>query len=92
MPNHGEISTLPQVALRSTSGYAWFAISDGPSLRSLGVYSNTPYYHRHITKHIAAVAGRIAIHLYRQLIYFGTSLCPMQSGILELSAKRVLAV
>lgn len=34
---------------------------------------------------------RMAIRPFRQLIYFDTSLCPMQSGILELSAKRVLA-
>ncbi len=47
-PNHGEISALPQVALRSTSGYAWFAISDGPSLRSLGVLIYAPTSsHRH---------------------------------------------
>ena len=51
-----------------------------------------PNHHRAITKHIAAVAGRMAIRPFRQLIYFDTSLCTMQSGILELSAKRVLAV
>ena len=32
-PNDSEVSALPQVALRSTSGYAWFAISDGTSSR-----------------------------------------------------------
>ena len=31
-------ATSPQVALRSTSGYAWFAISDGPSMQSLGLW------------------------------------------------------
>ena len=31
--NDSEVSALPQVALRSTSGYAWFAISDGTSSR-----------------------------------------------------------
>ena len=40
-PNHEEVSALPQVTLRSTSGYAWFAIYDGSSLRSLGVLPYT---------------------------------------------------
>ena len=42
-PNDSEVSAPRRLRYRSTSGYAWFAISDGTSsLRSLGVMSYAP--------------------------------------------------
>ena len=40
-PNDSKVSAPRRLRYRSTSGYAWFAIYDGSSLRSLGVLPYT---------------------------------------------------
>ena len=56
-PNDSEVSAPRRLRYRSTSGYAWFAISDGTSsLRS--PYALTASHHISLRRHTACTTAR----------------------------------
>ena len=60
-PNDSEVSAPRRLRYRSTSGYAWFAISDGTSsLRVPGVllYALTASHHISLRRHSACTTAR----------------------------------
>ena len=67
-PNDSEVSAPRRLRYRSTSGYAWFAISDGTSsLRS--PYALTASHHISLRRHTACTTARAVAHISRNINY-----------------------